>query len=618
MDDATADAIADGEQWAARQAALFPAFLQRYASAPERYDFSVASLDEVAYQVLQRFSSAEDIEELANTDFADGASWYLGEVARRIKPKWEWMAERGLYKGRYGVRKPTKHVADGMVPSNQLASLADSGDPFKLKRLFTRFVVDEPEPWRAYIAGTDETGTWAWDGAQWVSQRDQWSKMVPPSIDVLRSQLPSVDLDHSEQSLAAVERFVLEHAPDDAVRTAVVAYLGETLVRRGNGRWIWQDDYFDAAKGFPMVRRRYLGGGDHSPAHVLQYALTWRDGVTFARLLRGWVRTANANDTGPAQPAPSGVEEWLAAQRRRFDEWAAVYGAEHTWDFSPESLDSLGAVILAHTPSGTRFLHGPEGQRFHDGAAWYFGETVLRTKPSYWRHYVTEACEDSRLSALGIWTNLARDDSGLAVHPVQEFNEMLLGPGWVHPWQPDPTMLRRTLEQWRSSHDRKRVKDALKRREQARRKSGRRLSDDEYLARWLSERESAWPTWVQRFGADLDWDFGPDTLAVLEQTIRSFADGPEELLENPQHAEFLDGVAWYLGEVLRRADPAQCRWRFNRNYQPEPYAVMDRYSLEVFEEPAKIYADVPPRPGNFDRLFAYWQKQLTEPRDSLG
>jgi hypothetical protein len=615
MDDATADAIADGEQWAARQAALFPAFLERYASAHERYDFSLASLDEVGYQVLHRFSSSDDIEDPANADFTDGASWYLGEVARRARPKWRWRAERGLFAGHYCVRSPTKHEVDGIVPRIELRGLADSGDPFKLKRSFTHSVVNVPEPWRARIAGTDERGTWTWDGAQWVSQRDQWSKMVVPSIDVLRTRVPSVDLDYSEQSLTAVERFVLDQAPDTAVRTAVIAYLGETLVRHGNGMWIWQDDYVDAAKGFPMVRRRNWAGGEHSPAHVLQYALAWRDGVTFARLLRGWMRTANAEDAGATQPPSGGVETWPAAQRTRFDEWVAQYGAGHTWDFSAESLDVLGSIVLAHTPSGTKFLDGPEGQRFHEGAVWYFGETVLRTKPSYWRHYVTATCEDSRLSALGVWTNLVHDGSGLAVHPVREFNEMLLGPGWVQPWQPDPTMLRRTLEQWRSSHARTRVKDALKRREQARRKSSRRLSDDEYLVRWLSERESAWPTWVQRFGGDLDWDFGPDSLGSLERTIRSVADGPEELLENPQHAEFFDGAAWYLGEVLRRADPTPCRWNFDRAYQPEPHIVREWFVVEVVEELAKIYDDVPPDPGTFDQLLANWQRNLATPHD---
>lgn len=52
--------------------------------------------------------------------------------------------------------------------------------------------------------------------------------------------------------------------------------------------------------------------------------------------------------------------------------------------------------------------------------------------------------------------------------------------------------------------------------------------------------------------------------------IRQVAAGPEELLEDKANADFVDGAAWYFGEVLRRRHPDHVRWGYERHYHPEP------------------------------------------------
>ncbi|QDP96998.1 hypothetical protein FOE78_14670 [Microlunatus elymi] len=59
-----------------------PAWTAQFGAA-DAWDFSVASLDRLEQQLLARFGSVEDLLDPANSELAEGACWYLGEVAVR-------------------------------------------------------------------------------------------------------------------------------------------------------------------------------------------------------------------------------------------------------------------------------------------------------------------------------------------------------------------------------------------------------------------------------------------------------------------------------------------------------------------------------------------------------
>jgi hypothetical protein len=74
----------------------------------------------------------------------------------------------------------------------------------------------------------------------------------------------------------------------------------------------------------------------------------------------------------------------------------------------------------------------------------------------------------------------------------------------------------------------------------------------------------------------------------LEALIRQVASGPEELLEDKANADFLEGAAWYFGEVLRRDGPDHTRWSYERHYHPEAH-LSGSHSGLVIEELAAVY-----------------------------
>ncbi|MFH8633542.1 hypothetical protein ACH4CC_27330 [Streptomyces lydicus] len=95
--------------------------------------------------------------------------------------------------------------------------------------------------------------------------------------------------------------------------------------------------------------------------------------------------------------------------------------------------------------------------------------------------------------------------------------------------------------------------------EEVARKAG---TDHPELVAWLDRRGAAFPGWAAEAGAPERWDFGLDSLELLEEIVRErFADGEEILAE--KRSEFVQGAVWYIGEVVRRNARA-VEWQ----YQP--------------------------------------------------
>ncbi|NUS44362.1 MAG: hypothetical protein HOQ24_11820, partial [Mycobacteriaceae bacterium] len=88
----------------------------------------------------------------------------------------------------------------------------------------------------------------------------------------------------------------------------------------------------------------------------------------------------------PWEPDAAEVEylqTWLRTRQAEFAHWAATYGAGVAWDYSPESLEALGAIVLRRTPTIDTFAD-PANADFVEGASWYTGEAFRRVRGGRW------------------------------------------------------------------------------------------------------------------------------------------------------------------------------------------------------------------------------------------
>jgi len=80
--------------WLATQADRFPRWAARW---PGQWDFSAESVDRLAALVFETTPTVAELQNPANRDFVDGATWYLGEALRRAcRAEWvyhEWAGQ---------------------------------------------------------------------------------------------------------------------------------------------------------------------------------------------------------------------------------------------------------------------------------------------------------------------------------------------------------------------------------------------------------------------------------------------------------------------------------------------------------------------------------------------
>lgn len=229
---------------------------------------------------------------------------------------------------------------------------------------------------------------------------DEWIVRLPARLDVLRDyEMDDEDgLDFSPGTLPDVETYLLgrfdsldEVAGEEEVEIleGAAAYVGEVLLRLTGGGWAAAGPDVppiepDPALGLPAV----------FPLQMVREAIRDRSGDRFAGRYAEWDRTvrdhraAHPSWTPVKRPTP-GVDpvvseqsdadylaSWLAGQENAFPQWSREYGAGAGWDFSAESLDRLGALVLRSTPTVDGFT---------DVADWYFGEALRRAGGGRWR-----------------------------------------------------------------------------------------------------------------------------------------------------------------------------------------------------------------------------------------
>ena len=149
-----------------------------------------------------------------------------------------------------------------------------------------------------------------------------------------------------------------------------MGYLGEALLRTGGGSWAWNDDPESSSYDLPLVRPDgELEFRQISPLDLIAAAARTRSSIEFvsvhAALERAVAdRKAVEPSWNPTKELTPGVDDildsrpsefligWLAEREAAFPRWIADYaGGSGTWDFSPESLDTLEALVRSTIPS---------------------------------------------------------------------------------------------------------------------------------------------------------------------------------------------------------------------------------------------------------------------------
>lgn len=320
---------------------------------------------------------------------------------------------------------------------------------------------------------------------------DEWVNRSGLAIDMMAhfDFGDALEFDHSVGSLRELASAVTEHFVDPAealyadeqpLVEGVVAYVGDCLLRLARGSWDWDDAPGFAERGRPALADANLIGrlAEHrwrfdddvettgipllhpnpaldleavSPLHLLLAQLDhpgdpgpfvatfdrWQQAVTaHAAAHPEWEQVTEPilTDGMPIMPPSPILDDWLAQQRRDFPQWASTYGG--TWDYTPDTVDALGALVFRTTPTVEAF-EDPANAYFAEGGAWYFGEVLCRVGPARWMYRAhTQKPGDPRAVAFTVQTN----DNGDFTTPFMRIANML--------HHDDPGRLRRGYDQW--------------------------------------------------------------------------------------------------------------------------------------------------------------------------
>ncbi|WP_141720997.1 hypothetical protein [Streptomyces sp. Ncost-T10-10d] len=93
---------------------------------------------------------------------------------------------------------------------------------------------------------------------------------------------------------------------------------------------------------------------------------------------------AGRADPGVAPQTHPDLPAWLTERVQSFEHWAEATGTPETWDFSPQSLDTLEGLIRSRCNGDTESL-AARRDAFLQGACWYIGEVVCRAQGAVWK-----------------------------------------------------------------------------------------------------------------------------------------------------------------------------------------------------------------------------------------
>jgi hypothetical protein len=289
------------------------------------------------------------------------------------------------------------------------------------------------------------------DPASADARAETWRQEVSPRLDHLADfQLPSsFPFDFSRSSLHALEAETLARfsrseelaSPDErGFVEGTVAYLGETLLRVGGGRWVWDKQPTGFPDGLPAVR--FDSGVDIAPVTpliLLHESVRRQRGDEFTRAydaVERKVTERRADNPGwtpakiptPAvdhvEPSPSAIlDAWLADREAAFPRWAADHHRPGGWDFSAESLHDLETLLLGEMDSDADML-ADKNRDLVDGATWYLGEIMVRVRGGKW--YYTDGEPDASNPWVGRpYVRRSFEDGGDAIPPLSMLRFLL-------------------------------------------------------------------------------------------------------------------------------------------------------------------------------------------------
>ncbi|MFJ9411701.1 hypothetical protein [Streptomyces sp. NPDC101393] len=263
----------------------------------------------------------------------------------------------------------------------------------------------------------------------------QWIGDLPFQLLLLEKVLlPGEFLfDHSPRSLDALEGCLLEHhdslqGPEQQAEfmECAAAYLGEVLLGVAGGGWGWNTRPFGALPGQPVVcPDPELGLSPVAPMLLASYALRVRSRSAFAdeverlrqavtarqHAVAGWEpvkeHTPHVDPTPPLPEDPV-LTAWLAERSEALAAWAEdAFDGAWRWSFHPDTLQWLEASVKRRFATREEF-DAAQDEPFVQGACWYMGEVIRRTKGAVWQYlpFDPDAEPPAPGSRESVWTEV--------------------------------------------------------------------------------------------------------------------------------------------------------------------------------------------------------------------
>ncbi|MFJ3586638.1 hypothetical protein ACIPPS_31040 [Streptomyces sp. NPDC090127] len=210
--------------------------------------------------------------------------------------------------------------------------------------------------------------------------------------------------DLSAESLRLLEdALVFAYRPEGTPESedflqGAMAYLGEALMAVGGGRWGWREGrpvvLPDPGLGAPAAidpLELIIAAQERAEPGAFTEAADRLHAAVAARRARepGWKPvkepTPGLDPTAPGAPHPW-LARWLTERRDSFPAWTAATRTDAgAWDFSPESLETLGRLTTERFGTKAAF-RAAEDSAFVQGAVWYVGEVAVRHRHGAWTY----------------------------------------------------------------------------------------------------------------------------------------------------------------------------------------------------------------------------------------
>jgi hypothetical protein len=131
-------------------------------------------------------------------------------------------------------------------------------------------------------------------------------------------------------------------------------------------------------------------------------------------------------------------------------------------------------------------------------------------------------------------------------------------------------------------------------------------SDNPLLNGWLESMRERFPAWSERHGGG--WDFAVESLARLQDLVRTAYDGDCARAKADRDSDFLQVASWYVGEVHNRHYGSVWQWHPDSLAATPPvhaFVIQPFDRLEDFPDPDGIEEDARPAYTPLDRLCGF-------------